>query len=215
MTHTNMEICSRRDSRVEEAIDRHGCLTTEQVYLMLFRRPKCGMRIAQRRLEKLTRQDRVKRKRPGFAMPYHYYVRELGQLEHRAGVNWVRLWLEKGLKSWVRLTVFEYEPKYEGIRPDALAQFSNTATGQSQFLFIELDRSGEFDKGQKYTEFYRQGHYLNSWWSRKADRFPAILVVCATEARLRQARANIEAHNPAGLEFDLHLLDHIREDVRR
>lgn len=84
----------RRDRLVLETIAEWGCMDTEQLRVMFFP----SMRVARRRLQKLTAKGKVKRLRECVEAPYAYFVQRYDQ--SRLVLNWVRIWLLKRLKSW-------------------------------------------------------------------------------------------------------------------
>jgi hypothetical protein len=92
-----------------------------------------------------------------------YYVGQRpAQLEHRLGVNCIRLWLQQRLKSWETLEIWQYEVNYGQLRPDALAAIKNSVTGKLRLMFIEYDRAyNKFDKVAKYERFYNGELYKN------------------------------------------------------
>jgi hypothetical protein len=159
-----------------------------------------SIRTARRRMEILAKKKGVNRVRPSIDLPYHYWVgRKPGQLEHRIGTNYARLYLDEGLKSWETKHSWEYEPQYYDIlRPDGFMAIKNTTTNKLKCLFVEFDRCFDpFDKVQKYNELYANGGFVGAWWAKLVDRFPAILVVSEDVGRAQKQLKN----NKHNLEF--------------
>lgn len=201
-----------RDSAILQAIDEQQVLDTEQLRLMFFRGMANGQRLAQRRLAALCAKGRLKRARESFDQPYYYYrERKSNQAAHRIGVNWARLWLTLGMRSWETLQQFDYEQDYGVLRTDGFATVRNKVTGKHRFCFIEFDNhlSGNaFDKVQKYNTLYERQPVV--WWADFADRFPAIMVV--TTGRAKHIREKVATENTNGLEFRVYDLAQIKEE---
>lgn len=164
-----------RDRQIQQVLTEWGCLDIFQIAILFFP----SLNTAQKRMNKLTAAKRVKRTRENLGQPYCYYIdRKPEQLEHRLGVNWIRLWLMKRLKSWEQIYCWNYEVNYGALRPDGLLGIKNTATGTYRFMFIEYDRGfNKFDKVEKYERWYDSGGYTGQWWVEYVDKFPSILVV--------------------------------------
>jgi hypothetical protein len=154
-----------------------------------------SIRTARRRLEVLAERKSINRVRPSMDVPFHYWIgKKPGQLEHRIGVNYTRLFLqkwEKSLQSW------EYEPQYYDIlRPDG---FATVKTGNElSCYFIEFDRCFDpFDKVQKYNLLYSSREFAEAWWAKSVKRFPVILVVSEDVDRAKKGLKD----NKHNLEF--------------
>lgn len=205
-----------RDKRILQAIEEYAALTTEQVQVLYFHNMQYGQRKAQERLLKMHRAGKINRSR--FAeSPYHYYVGERpGMIKHLLATNWTRIWLQNTLPSWERLHSWSYEQDYRVLRCDGFAAIKNSMTGKFRFVFVELDRgTNAFDKVIKYNKLYESDKFSHWWWVSLTERFPAILVVTVSETRKRLIESEIEGHNSAGLEFEVRLLDDLREEVMR
>lgn len=134
-------------------------------------------------------------------------------MAHLLGVNWVRVWLSLG-KPWETLHSYSYEQDNKTVRVDAFAAIRNTFTGGYRFAFVELDRAtNPFDKVQKYNKFFERQGFASSWWVKLTDRFPPVLVVTVSRTRAESIRRLIDEHNRAGLEFQIWILDDIRQEV--
>lgn len=198
----------QRDSLILETIEQWKVLDTEQIRLMFFRGSSQSHHLAQRRLLTLCKRLRLKRDRDSMDRPYYYYTQRQGQASHRLGVNWVRLWLMRNLKSWEVLHSFEYEVDYGTLRCDGFAAIKNKVTGKMTFCFIEFDNSltNPFDKIEKYNKIFERQPSM--WWTELTERFPAVIVV--TTGRQKSIMAKIQKENTNGLEFRVHDLDEIR-----
>lgn len=203
-----------RDRKILQAIEEYQSLNTEQVQALYFRSMQYGQRKAQERLLKLYRVGKLGRGRYADS-PYYYYVGDKpGMLKHLIATNWVRIWLQTTLPSWERLHSWSYEQDYKVLRSDGFAAIKNAMTGKYRFLFIEMDRgTNHFDKIQKYNKLYETEKYDSWWWVNLTERFPSILVVTVSEARKRLIQGEIEVRNSNGLEFQVRLLDDLREEV--
>ena len=201
----------RRDNAILSAVERHGVLDAEQLEVLFFKHLKSGKRVCQRRLEVLS-EKQLNRDRRSFAQPYFYYFGKVpGQVEHRLAVNWVYIWLVRGLKSWEQIHSLEYEVAYKAFRVDALVAVKNKVTGRLKVYYIEADRSdNEFRKVLQLNVFYQSGAYRDAWWVPLADRFPVTVVATETDKRHRHITEKINTENPGGLEFRLLCLSDIR-----
>lgn len=201
-----------RDRSILAAVDEQGCLDTEQIRLMFFRDLKYGRRIAQKRLRSLCGRGFLSRGRESTEHPYFYYAgRRSGQVSHRLGINWVRLWMERGLKNWDKVHSFAYEQDYGILRTDGFVAIKNKVTGKLSFYFVEFDNAlsgNEFDKVAKYNALYER--LPAAWWVEFTDRFPAIIMVTTSAARAEAIRARIGKENVNGLEFRVYELGYIR-----
>ncbi len=207
-----------RDKRIEEAIERHGVLDTDQVWYLYFRHLKTGQMMAQRRLRRLYDDKKVKRARESCDLPYYYYTgRKSGQLEHRLGVNWVYVWLVVAGKKWDTLHSFEYEKDYGALRADAFAAVKNKWEGKMRFLFVEFDvhlSGNEFTKVKQYNRLFESQGYAGDWWVSVAERFPPVLVVTTAAVRAKVIAEKVEQENTHGLEFRVMELDRLKEECR-
>lgn len=207
---------SRRDRALVQAIEEHRALDTDQVQALMFAglKPEAGQRKAQERLLKLCQRGKVARSSMGEG-PYCYYVGDKpGMLAHLLGVNWVRLWMLAGCKSWERLHSFGYEQDYGVLRCDGFAAVKNTVTGRYRFAFVEMDRgTNEFNKVRLYNRLYEREGYTGRWWVPLAGRFPPVVVATSTPRRAEVIRARLAEENSAGLEFNVMLLEDIKREV--
>lgn len=205
-----------RDRKILQAIDDYRALNTDQVHVLLFNNMVYGQRKAQERLLKLTRQGKLNRSRAG-EDPYNYYAGEQpGMIKHLVAVNWVRIWMQQTLSSWETLHSWSYEQDYKILRCDAFTAVKNTATGKYRFLFIEVDRgTNKFNKAELYNKLFTKNSYTSWWWVALTARFPPVLIVTVSEHRKRIVQSEIGAHNSAGLEFQVKLLDELKEEVMK
>lgn len=202
---------SARDKEILHAIAEYRALDADQVWALYFSRIKHGRRKAQDRLLTLHRRGELQRTRAG---AYVYYYERPKQLKHLIGVNWVRIWLGAGLKSWEKLSQYHYEVDYRVLRADAFATVRNTVAGGHRFYFIEMERSHNgFDKVQKYCKLFEREAYKGWWWVKLTNRFPPILVVTTTPGKARHIERVIGEQNTAGLEWRVLLLDDLRREV--
>lgn len=200
-----------RDKAILEAIDARICLDTLQVMSLYFNFPQ-GRRKAQERLLKLYQRKKVSRERTPDG--YAYYYQRPGPLMHTIGVNWVRIWFEKCLKSWEQLTHWNYEQDYGLLRADGFAAIKNTVTGKHSFHFVEFDRATTpFDKVEKYCKLYDTEGYRGRWWVNYTDRFPKVLVVTTSPGRMENIKHLIKENNSARIQFDVRLLNDIKKEV--
>ena len=183
-------------------------LDTEQVYQLFFRKLKNGKRICQRRLAKYVENKQANRAKPGYSLSYYYYCnRRPGQADHLLALNWVHIWLAK----WEKITNWSYEVDYGILRCDA---FAGTKAGN--FYFVEMDMAdsvNDFDKVKKYNKLYTEGLYESAWWVEKAKRFPAIIIVTTSPAKLKTIKESIKSENANGLDFRAYLLDELKGAV--
>ena len=204
----------RRDNAIMKALEEWKVLDTDQIQLLFFY--NVSLRMTQKRLQRLTDLKKIYRKRDYPGQSYYYFLgKEPGQVNHKLGINWIRLWLQHSLKSWESLSTWQYEPVYNSIRPDGLAAIKNTITGKIRVLFIEREcDTNPCKKVKLYNDFYSSGSYGSSWWVDKIERFPAVLVVVEDGSRLEIVKKQIEQENKNGLEFKVYLLDQIINEVR-
>ena len=203
-----------RDNSILETLEQWKVLDTEQIRLLLFHELAQGRRIAQNRLLRLHQRRRLNRGRDSFDQPYYYYMGKAeGQVTHRLGVNWVRLWLTRNLKTWESLDRFDYEQDYGVLRADGFVATKNKFTGKMAFAFVEFDShtSGNpFDKVSKYNKLYDK--QPTTWWANLTTRFPPIIVVTTSPVREASIRERISKENPIGLEFRVYCLDRIKKE---
>lgn len=206
-----------RDKRILALIDSRKALDTYQIYALVFKGIKFGLRKTQDRLMKLLKMGHVKRVRPCISAPYIYYInKKPGQLDHIIAVNWIYVWFNHKLRSGDSLTHWSTENGYAGmIRDDAFVGIYNTFTDQYRFWFVELDRSeNDFNKKVKnYNKFFAEELYTPYWWALKATFFPKILVVVEDPKRVRHIAKAIEDHNKNSLQFEVKLLEDIRKEI--
>jgi hypothetical protein len=203
-----------RDRKILQAVEEYRALDQRQVQALFFRNMEYGRRKSQERLLKLHLRGKLNRSRKGDE-PFIYYLDEKpGLLEHLVGVNWFRIWLQVTMPSWDRLHSWQYEQSYKILRADGFAAIKNTMSGTFAFNFLEMDRgTNTFDKVEKYNKLYESEQYAGAWWVRLTERFPTVQVVTVMESRKKLIQSKIEAENTNGLEFRVHLLDELREEV--
>lgn len=204
-----------RDREIVADVEACGLLDTEQIRLMRFRGLKYGRRIAQKRLLSLHKRGRLNRSRLSIEHRFYYYIGKQGrQIEHRLGVNWVRVWLIRKLKSWETLHSFDYEQDYGVLRCDGFAAIKNSANKERpfKFYFIEFDNSGgnPFDKVSKYNKLFEK--QPAAWWVQQTNRFPAIIVVTTSAMRAERIREQVKHENTNGLEFQVYELQQIQRE---
>jgi hypothetical protein len=201
----------RRDNAIIKQLEEWQVLDTDQIQHLYFP----SLRMAQKRLQRLVELKKLHRARDYSGQAYYYYLEaKPGQACHRVGLNWVRLWLERELKSWEQLSTWQYEPNHKTVRPDGFMAVKNTVTGKLRFAFIEREcDTNPFKKVKLYNDLYASEGYAGAWWADKADRFPPVIVVVESETRLAKVRGLIEKDNKHGLEFKAYLLDYLISDL--
>lgn len=204
-----------RDNEICRLIERLQALDTEQVRALIFAGQKHGRRKAQERLKALHDRGRLNRWRPAPEAPYTYFAgKKHGRLEHLIALNWVYCWMARSVKSWEEIYRWDYEQDYGILQADAFAVIRNTVTGKLRFWFVELDRaeSGNlFDKVKKYNELYESERYVSWWWAELAERFPVVIAVTTALPREKIIRGLVQKENKAGLEFEIYLLENLKE----
>lgn len=210
---SNHALGSRRDKIIIDLIQSRKALDTEQVRMIAFKDMRSGRRKAQERLQKLYTRQRVKRLRLEPNSPYIYYDgKKHGRVEHLISLNWIRIWIEQNIKGWETLQRWDYEFDHGILQADGFAVIKNTVTDKLRFMFVEMDRSeNTFNKVVKYNDLYESENY--SWWGQYADRFPPILVVTESTLRLRNIMECIGRDNRNGLQFEVYLLDFLKEAI--
>ena len=207
---------SQRDRRILDLVEARHALTAEQVSILLFPM-KAGHRKAQQRLKRLYDTESLLRARFAQDEGFAYYMgRRPSRLDHLIALNWVYVWQARRLPSWGSIVGWEYEPSYEVLRADAFFGVHNGVTGKDTFCFVELDRAGSgnpFDKVSLYNRLYKSNGYAAAWWVEKAERFPTVLCVTDSAARLSAIRKAIERENANGLRFDVRLLADVRGEA--
>jgi len=196
----------QRDKRIIEEIEKRKILTTSQVHKLFFNNQSSGLRIAQRRLQKLSEQGKILKNRISFDGNSIYSTDKINPSEHLLMSNWVYVYLKKTLPSWEEITKYDYEQDYGILRCDSFCTIRNTKTDKHRFYFIEVDLSNnEFDKVLKYNELYKSNGYTNWWWVKLADKFPRILI---TTHRKKHVLERIEKENN-GLLFEVLALNEL------
>jgi hypothetical protein len=211
---SNQKRSSRRDAELLLGIERYRALDTAQVQHLFFRFPT-GQRKAQQRLLALTEAHKLTRTHAKKTGGYIYTLEEkAGLLEHLVALNWVRLWVEQSLHSWETLHAWNYEQDYRVLRSDAFCAVKNLLTGAYRFSFVELDRgTNKMDKIERYCKLYNEEGYASWWWSKLTNHFPPVLIVTTQPGRVSGIKRAIAETNSAGLEFEVRLLDDVREEV--
>ena len=190
-----------RDKLIQETLAEWGCLDIFQLTKLFFP----SLKMAQKRMQRLSESGKVLRCRENLGQPYCYYSSKKPlQQEHRLGMNWIRLWLLLQLRSWEKIYSFNYEINYSVLRPDGLIGIYNTVTNKYRFVFIEYDRGfNKFDKVTKYENWYDSDGYANQWWVKYVMRFPKVLVVSEKTPKVKSK-----------LEFEIVSYEKIMEEVR-
>ena len=203
-----------RDNSVIERVVSHRCLNAEQVQVLLFSLTTSGKRKCQQRLKRLTDQLRLRRFRYSFEEPYAYFRTEIKQIEHTVLLNWVVIWIERGLKSWEEIYSVNYNYGMGILIADCFIAIKNTITGIFRFIFIEMDihhPENQFDKVRKYNRLYE--NIPDQWWIKLTKRFPAVLLVTNNERKLKKINELIKSENKNGLEFRSYLVGNLRKEV--
>jgi len=205
----------QRDKAILETIEKHRTLDTDQIRVLLFNDIKTGQRKAQQRLLTLYKNKRLMRYTANGT--YTYYREEQKLLKHTVMVNWIRLWFERCQPSWRIFKTWAYEQTYPMLRCDGFAYTVNVGTKENEFWFVEADRgTNRFDKVEKYCQLFEEGGYEDRWWVELASRFPKILTVTNSPARMERIKEIIQHDNttgPKGLRFKVMLLDDIKREV--
>jgi len=191
-------------------VEKLGALSTEQVSLLFFGGIKNSVRMAQKRLQRLYEQKKLRRVRESVNRPYYYYTgTRPGQIEHLVSLNWVYIWMQCRSMGWGRMHCFSREPDYKILRPDAFAGIRDK-NGRFYFAFVEMDlaESGNhFDKVAKYNQLYASEKYAGWWWVPLATGFPPVIIV--TTGRKERIQKHVNRENPHGLEFRVYTLEEI------
>jgi len=196
-SESNHQFSHRRDGEILQAINAWGSMDIQQIKYLFFP----SLVTARRRMNRMADMKKVNRVRLAVDSPYFYYIgKRPGQLEHRIGTNYARLFLHQ----WEQILSWEYEPTYLGIvRPDG---FCST---QNSFFFVEFDRGFDpFDKVQKYNSLYHSGQYKKAWWINQAKRFPVVMVITSDEVR---KRAIDKLLKDSEVEFRVYLYKKVKE----
>lgn len=205
-----------RDNAILSVLKEWHVLNSEQLKLLFFK--NVSLRMAQKRLSRLTAMGKVQRQRDYMCQPYYYYLEQsLGQISHRIGVNWIRMWLLQGINSWGdTLYHWQYEPNYNTVRPDGFVGMKNTFTGKKRFYFIEREcDTNPFKKVKLYNDLFASGDCDGAWWAEMSGgKFPAIIIIVESPARMDRVKKLIEKGNKHGLEFKVYLLDQIISEVK-
>lgn len=169
--------------------------------------------MAQRRLKYLYDTDKIKRGKVFYNEPYYYYMeKKPKQIEHLLGLNWVYVWLKKGLKSWEEIHSFEYEVDFGVLRCDAFVAIKNTVTGTFRFIFVEMDiadSDNRFTKIEQYNSLYANDLCEDCWWYGLAESFPRVLLVTTSARKERAIQGQIEGQE---LVYEVRLLEDIRRE---
>lgn len=203
----------QRDKKIVLTIEEYQALERTQIQALLFPGMPQGKRKSQQRLQSLYNAGKLNRTREA-AQDYVYYLdAKPGLLKHLIGVNWVRLWMCCTLPSWEIQQSWSYEQDYKVLRCDGFATIKNTMANRYRFAFVELDRgTNAWDKVAKYNQLYANRGYTGRWWVKLTDRFPPVFVATSSPVRRRKILDLIENYNVHGLEFDVRLLDDLREE---
>ncbi|HWP98696.1 MAG TPA: hypothetical protein VN426_17770 [Syntrophomonadaceae bacterium] len=210
-----------RDRRIIETVDQYKALDRNQIECLIFPVTPSnpitqGKRKSQEVMLRLFNNKKLNRCRVGESDYIYYLGDKPGMIKHLVDLNWIRMWLPFTLPSWEIMHSWSYEQDYKILRGDGFAAIKNGMTGKFRFVFIEMDRgTNAFDKAAKYNKLNESSGYSRWWWVPLTERFPPILVVTVSEARKRLALAEIEDHNSSGLEFEVKMLDEIREEVMK
>lgn len=201
----------RRDKAIIESIGQYRALSTDQVWALFFSKLSTGKRKAQARLQSLVGKGLVRRIRLTNEAPFYYFTEsQPGQLDHLILVNWVALWIKKTTRSWESIRIFEYEKVFGNLRVDLVAIIDNHITGRARVVFVELDRAesgNRFDKVLKYNDLHENQEPLyEETWFNQVDRFPAVMFVTTTEARMQTIKELIIKQNRNKLIMERHLV---------
>lgn len=120
----NQQKGANRDLLVVKTLTDWGVMDSQQICLLLFP----SYRVAQRRLSKLVNAKRIKRCTQ--TVPYSYYITAQQDIVRRINENWIRLYIEKSLKTWQRIVKYDYRTYI----------VLNTATGeQKEYCLFDMD----------------------------------------------------------------------------
>ena len=207
----NHELCYRRDNQILEALQTWKVMDTWILSKLYFP----SLRMAQRRLQRLTEKRRINKFRPSIDSANLYYIgKRPVQIEHKLTTNWIRMYLLKQLKSWESFSAFEYEIDFDYIRPDGLFISKNNVTNKLKCWFVEADLANDpFDKVPKYCKLYKSQGIKKTWWAKYIDHFPHILVATVTTERQKAILKTIERYNSENLSFEVRLISEIKSEV--
>jgi hypothetical protein len=168
----------QRDRKAIEFIQLVGAATTSQIVRVM----GCSDAMARRRLniimDELARagDKSISRYRPDISSQYIYYTgRRPAQTDHSLLVTevYVKLFALPG-----RIEVFEIEPVWDSLRPDAFCVFE-LRPGLFCWFTVEVERlTGNPFNQKKYEDFKTSGK-----WRDRFTAFPRVLIV--TDKRIK------------------------------
>jgi len=180
-----------RDKCIVETIEMFECLSTLQIYLLIFTNVKCGIVKCRERLRVLKKKDKINSVRLDINMcNYHFIDKKSKFMIHDINRNWGYIYLlylykQKEYYRFIDIDN-EYVMKEGNKRTDGIIGFKNYVTNEIKYVIIESDRvdsRNKFNKIKEYVDIYKLGKYKNEFWYSKVKRFPHIMIVCDSEKK--------------------------------
>jgi hypothetical protein len=125
-----------------------------------------SLRVAQRRLETLTKHQAINREQPLYTREFVYYLKKSSQLRHHMILS--EFYCK--LSEVAEIHNFIVEPSLSNIRPDALTAF--TYQGKAHIAFVEVEISNKGFDMAKYERFYASEDYKSYF-----PVFPRLIIV--------------------------------------
>ena len=180
-----------RDKCIVETIEMFECLSTLQIYLLIFTNVKCGIVKCRERLRVLKKKDKINSVRLDINMcNYHFIDKKSKFMIHDINRNWGYIYLlylykQKEYYRFIDIDN-EYVMQNNIQRADGIIGFKNYVTNEYRYVIIESDRvdsRNKFNKIKEYVDIYREGKYKNEFWYSRVKRFPNVLIVCDSEKK--------------------------------
>lgn len=207
-----------RDNAIVASVQRLDIASTDQILALHFAGMDAGYRKACQRLQRLVELGRLKRWRVDDYSRYCYFIdKRPDRWEHRLALGWAYVWLMRGCSPEEEMLAWTPEDVYESVRPDAFCAIRNRHTRATRLYFVELDRAGsknEWDKGAAYSKMFAQAEYTGRWWIPYADKFPMVLCVTDSHARIQEIQGRLDTSNPHGLRFEVHHMQTVKGEAR-
>lgn len=184
----NYAFGTSRDEHVVRLIKDGRAFTRRQVEQILMTNRKSSKRIAQRVLQRLSKQERIKKKVYAPQLPSVYFIDKPKHMEHTLLINEVYCSLLSQKKPSYKI---EWKWSYSILNDMAIADAMITIYTERDrksrvvvFLEVERNPARRFDKDVKYKTIY-DADWVNEEWAVVKNNtaiFPTILVV--TEDKL-------------------------------
>lgn len=191
----------QRDKKIIELIATWKCMSTNQIYKLLFHNINNGYSKASERLRSLIKQEKIRRKRVG--REYIYYLGEWSaKWKHWHELCNYYVKTNLNLKSWEEMKFYQ-EFLVGFIIADGFMTIKNTVKCDMQKYFIEIDlATNPFDKVSNYNKLFEKKDWANQWWAdlnnENIARFPRIVIATL---RPNVVHKHIERENKNNLKF--------------